>query len=213
MLGKDKVLKMPDYQSIMKLYTRIHNRIWKILFSSNFKRFGKSSSIKFPLKIQNAKYIEIGNHVHIHHKAWLVALKRDDIIPSFIIDDYTTIGHFATISCLRDIYIGQNVLIADRVFISDNNHGYEDITLPIKSQPIIFKSSVYIGNNTWIGQNVTIIGAKVGKQCVIGANSVVTKDIPDYCVAAGSPARVKKRYNFETNEWQRVDKNGECSNE
>jgi acetyltransferase-like isoleucine patch superfamily enzyme len=203
---------MPDYQSIMKLHTRIHNRIWKIFFSSNFKRFGKSSSIKFPLKIQNAKYIEIGNHVHIHHKAWLVALKRDDIIPSFIIDDYTTIGHFSTISCLRDIYIGQNVLIADRVFISDNNHGYEDITLPIQSQPTIFKSSVYIGNNSWIGQNVTIIGAKIGKHCVIGANSVATKDISDYCVAAGSPAIVKKRYNFETNEWQRVDKNGEFLN-
>lgn len=203
---------MPDYQSIMKLHTRIHNRIWKILFSSNFKRFGKSSSIKFPLKIQNAKYIEIGNHVHIHHKAWLVALKRDDIIPSFIIDDYTTIGHFATISCLRDVHIGKNVLIADRVFISDNNHGYEDITLPIQSQPTIFKSSVHIGNNSWIGQNVTIIGAKIGKHCVIGANSVATKDIPDYCVAAGSPAIVKKRYNFETNEWRRVDKNGEFLN-
>ncbi|MCK5642230.1 MAG: acyltransferase [Gammaproteobacteria bacterium] len=203
---------MPDYQSIMKFYTRIHKRIWRMLFHSNFKRIGTSSSIVFPLKIQNAKYIEIGNHVHIHHKAWLVALKRDDIIPSFIIDDYTTIGHFVTISCLRDIHIGQNVLISDRVFISDNNHGYEDITLPIQSQPTIFKSSVYIGNNSWIGQNVTIIGAKIGKHCVIGANSVVSKDIPDYCVAAGSPARVKKRFKFETNEWQRVDKNGEFLN-
>ncbi|MCK4619283.1 MAG: hypothetical protein KAT52_05010 [Desulfobacterales bacterium] len=76
----------------------------------------------------------------------------------------------------------------------------------------MFKSSVYIGNNSWIGQNVTIIGVKIGKHCVIGANSVATKDIPDYCVAAGSPAIVKKRYNFETNEWQRVDKNGEFLN-
>ena len=212
MLGKDKVLKMPDYQSIMKLYTRIHNRIWKILFSSNFKRFGKSSSIKFPLKIQNAKYIEIGNHVHIHRKAWLVALRREGNVPKLVIDDYTTIGHFSTISAAKNVYIGKNVLIADNVYISDNIHGYEDITLPIKSQPVLFRGSVHIGDNSWIGTKVSIMSVKIGKQCVIGANSVVTKDIPDYCVAVGSPARVKKRYNFETNEWQRVDKNGEFLN-
>lgn len=204
---------MPDYQSIMKFYTRIHNRIWRMLFISNFKRFGKSSSIKFPLKIQNAKYIEIGNHVHIYHKAWLVALKRGDNIPNLIIDDYTTIGHFSTISCLKDVHIGQNVLIADNVYISDNIHGYEDITRPIIKQPIIFKGGVYIGDDSWIGKQVSIIGAKIGKHCVIGANSVVTRDIPDYCVAVGSPARVIKRYDFETNKWQRVDKNGKCSNE
>lgn len=204
---------MPDYQSIMKLYTRIHNRIWRMLFTSNFKRFGKSSSIKFPLKIQNAKYIEIGNHVHIYHKAWLVALKRDDNIPNLIIDDYTTIGHFSTLSAVKDVYIGKNVLIADNVYISDNIHAYEDVTLPIGKQPVIFKSSVHIGDDSWIGKQVSILGAKIGKHCVIGANSVVTRDIPDYSVAVGSPARVIKRYDFERNKWQRVDKHGGWLNE
>jgi acetyltransferase-like isoleucine patch superfamily enzyme len=95
--------------------------------------------------------------------------------------------------------------MAARVYISDNYHGFEDIIRPIKAQPTIFKDNVYIGDDTWIGVNVAIMGAKIGKHCVIGANAVVTRDIPDYCVAAGMPAKVIKRYNFEKKAWQRVD--------
>ena len=63
---------------------------------------------------------------------------------------------------------------------------------------------VLIDDGTWLGTNVVVVGnVHIGKQCVIGANSVVTKDIPDYCVAAGSPAKVLKRYNFESKEWER----------
>ena len=65
-------------------------------------------------------------------------------------------------------------------------------------------SEVTIGEDSWIGENVCICGASIGKHCVIGANSVVTKDIPDYCVAAGIPAKVIKKYNFEKNSWDRI---------
>jgi acetyltransferase-like isoleucine patch superfamily enzyme len=162
----------------------------------------------FPMKIKRSQYMEIGDHVSIHNKAWLVAIKDNDI-PRLIIEDYTTIGHFSVIASLRYVHIGKNVLIADKVYISDNLHSYEDITCPIMSQPIVFKGNVHIGDDSWIGQNVSIIGAKIGKHCVIGANSVVTNDIPDYCVAVGSPARVIKRYNFKTNKWHRTDENGD----
>lgn len=64
--------------------------------------------------------------------------------------------------------------------------------------------SVIISDGTWIGTNAVIVGnVKIGKNCVIGANSVVTKDIPDYCIAAGIPARIIKRYNIETHSWER----------
>ena len=61
---------------------------------------------------------------------------------------------------------------------------------------------VIIGEGSWLGENVCVCGASVGKHCVIGANSVVTRDIPDYCIAVGSPARVVKRYNFDKNTWE-----------
>ncbi len=196
---------MSGYKYIMYIYRRIYQRIWRKRFGSRFKRFGKSRII-IPLKINGAEYIEIGDNVRIAYKGWLTAEKRNDCIPRLIIGDRTIIGHFSTISCVKDVYIGKNVLIADRVYISDNIHSYEDITIPVMHQPTIFKNSVYVGDDSWIGANVSIIGARIGKHCVIGANSIVTKDIPDYSVAVGSPARVIKRYNFETNLWQRTDK-------
>jgi acetyltransferase-like isoleucine patch superfamily enzyme len=78
------------------------------------------------------------------------------------------------------------------VFISDNDHSYSDLDLPIIQQPIKFKKNVSIGSGSWIGENVCIIGASIGRNCVIGANSVVTKDVPDFSVVAGNPAKVIK---------------------
>jgi acetyltransferase-like isoleucine patch superfamily enzyme len=66
---------------------------------------------------------------------------------------------------------------------------------------VIFKKEVIIGSGSWIGENVCIIGASVGRNSVIGCNSVVTKDIDDYCIAVGSPARVIKRFDFNTRQW------------
>ena len=67
------------------------------------------------------------------------------------------------------------------------------------------ESKVIIGEGSWLGTNVVVVGkVSIGKHCVIGANSVVTKDIPDYSVAAGIPAKVIKKYDFEKKEWVRV---------
>ena len=79
-----------------------------------------------------------------------------------------------------------------------------NLEVPIKEQGIIQKKDVYIGDGSWLGENVCVIGASIGQHCVIGANSVVTKDIPDYSVAVGSPAKVIKRYNPETKQWGKV---------
>ena len=67
------------------------------------------------------------------------------------------------------------------------------------------KHDVEIGEGSWLGENVCVLGAIIGRHCVIGANSVVTKDIPDYSIAVGAPAKVIKRYDFTTNSWQKID--------
>lgn len=65
--------------------------------------------------------------------------------------------------------------------------------------------NLVIGDGTWIGTNVVIVGnIHIGKNCVIGANSVVTKDIPDYSVAVGIPAKVIRKYDFEKKEWIKI---------
>lgn len=99
--------------------------------------------------------------------------------------------------------------MADKVYIADNLHQFENVNLPVIEQPIKQTAEVFIGDGAWLGENVCVIGASVGKQAVVGANSVVMKDIPEYCVAVGAPAKIIKRYSFDKKEWLKTNENGE----
>ncbi len=195
------------YENLINIYVRVYRRLWRILFASNFKKFGKHSYITFPLELQNTNCIEIGDYVSILKQAWLGANFVDNHTPSLIIDDGARIGNYNHIISVREVYIGKHVMTADKVYISDNLHAYEDITQPIIRQPVYFKGTVHIGDGTLVGECVSIIGARIGKHCVIGANSVVTRDIPDYSVAVGSPARVIKKYDSDKKQWISVPQN------
>ena len=97
------------------------------------------------------------------------------------------------------IKIRKNALISDRVFLGDCNHGFLDLNLPISQQPINFSGCVEIGEGCWIGIGAAITpGITIGKNAVIGANSVVTHDVPDYCIVAGNPARVIRRIELKS---------------
>lgn len=192
---------MISYSFYNKFSRYIKRNLFKLFFSYKFKYFGKKVSIIDPDIIEGEEYIALGNYASLNSKAWLLAIKQDNIEPQLIIEDGTTVGRFSHIVALRSVIIGKNVLIADKVYISDNIHGYEDIHQPIMYQSIVFKSEVEIGENSWIGENVSIIGAKIGKHCIVGANSVVTKDIPDYCIVVGIPAKIIKKYDFKTEKW------------
>ena len=98
--------------------------------------------------------------------------------------------------------------MASNVTVTDINHPYEDVSLPIEKQPLEV-SSVIIGKDCKIYNNVVILkGVNIGEHCVIGANAVVTTDIPDYSVAVGIPAKVIKRYNFDTQRWEKTSPDG-----
>ncbi|WP_339882837.1 acyltransferase [Polaribacter vadi] len=152
------------------------------------------------------KNISIGNNVYIAYKTYLSSMSlTGNKKPILEIGDGTSIGNFNHIFATEKVVIGRKVLTADKVYISDNLHSYENISIPIIDQKIKQISHVEIGDGSWIGENVCIIGVKIGKNCVIGANSVVTKNIPDYCVAAGSPAKIIKKFNSSINKWERID--------
>ncbi len=177
---------------------------WRVLLRS----FGKKSQIISPLSLDGKENMIIGNRVYVGYKTWLAALpltgEKECILE---LQDGVTVGHFNHIYATKKIVLERDVLTADKVYISDNLHGYEDINLPIKQQPIIQHREVVIGEGSWLGENVCVLGAKIGKHCVIGANSVVTKDIPDYCVAVGVPAKVIRSYDSSLNMWVNI-KNG-----
>jgi lipopolysaccharide O-acetyltransferase len=122
------------------------------------------------------------------------------------------INDFVHISACKSVEIGNNVLIASKVFISDHNHGnYKPGNAVIQDSPFIspverclYSDSVVIEDNVWIGEGVAILpGVRIGFGSIIGANSVVTKSIPSFVVATGNPCRVIKKYNENTNSWEK----------
>lgn len=97
-----------------------------------------------------------------------------------------------TVNCYLDVSIGAKALLADDVYITDFDHRFADLDLPIKDQGIV-KAPVRIGADSWIGTKATVLrGVEIGHGCVIAANSAVTNDVPAYSVAGGVPARVIK---------------------
>lgn len=120
----------------------------------------------------------------------------------------TMIGNHAHLVCTRKVEFGRDVLVADRVFIADNAHAYADPSTPVLKQGLRQLADVTIGDGAWIGENVAIIGASIGRNSVIGANSVVTRDIADHVVAAGAPAVPIRRYCPGTGSWRPTNPDG-----
>lgn len=110
------------------------------------------------------------------------------------IGEGSEIGERCRISIVNSLEVGKKVLISPNVYITDCDHEYRNVEVPVIDQGIAQKGQrVFIGEGSYIGINSVIVGdVRIGMHCVIGANSVVTKDVPDYCVAVGSPARVIK---------------------
>ena len=180
---------------------KISRNIW-ILFSKlvGFNAIGSRSCVYRPMQIDNPKTITIGHRTFIGHYAWLMGSDAPQS-KGLSIGNRVTIGHFAHIVACKEVVIDDGVLFADKVFVSDCTHNYTDITKPILNQGVSIIKPVHIGEGSWIGENVCVCGASIGKHCVVGANSVVTKDIPDYCVAVGSPAKAIKKYDFHKQKW------------
>lgn len=185
-----------------KIILSIRHKWYYLNNRNRFAYLASDASIQKLLRIEGKQNISIEKGVIIQQMTWLAAVPLTGAVKCHLrIGESSIIGNFNHIYATGEINIGKKVLTADKVYISDNRHGYEDIYTPILAQPIKQLPLVNIGDGTWLGENVCVLGANIGRNCVIGANSVVTKDIPDYCVAVGSPARVIKKYDFEINNW------------
>ena len=174
-----------------------------------FASFGNRSLIMWkPTTIFNEQYISIGDDTLIGPGVALSAgmVPGQECISKVVVSigDRCLIGRGSGIVGHFSIDIGNDVWTGHHVYITDQNHGYEDVTRPIsqQSQP---ERPVVIGDGSWLGHGAVVLpGVTIGKHVVIGANSVVTKDIPDFSVAVGSPARVIRQYD-ETLGWVNVD--------
>lgn len=176
----------------------------KLYYKRYFGEIGANSKIIMPMRLKNVQNIFIKKNVIVNKYSFLITVPSGITSnPEITIDEGAIIGHFNHIASVNKVYIGKNVLTADKVFISDHNHNYEDIKIPIAKQGTYSKGIVTIGDGSWIGENVCIISANIGKNCVIAANSVVSGTFPDYSIVAGVPGRVIKRFDSEIGRWEK----------
>ena len=176
-----------------------------------YGHFGFKSLIYKPMLVSGKRYIFIGKNVLFRNGARIECINQRNtqvFSPKISIGDNTSFEQFAHIISTTDLIIGSNNLISARFFVSTCSHTYSFVNIPITSQKLESKP-VKIGNNCFIGMDVKVFpGVTIGDNVIIGANSIVTQDIPSFSVAVGSPAKVIKMYDFNTNRWIRIDKKG-----
>lgn len=171
---------------------------------------GKIQAKRF--QVQAGKNVYIGKHCALKGKSNIV-LEDDVTVRPYTqiwsggavkIGKGSEIGERCRISIANSLEIGEKVLLSPNVYITDCDHEYRNIEVPVIDQGIVQKGQkVFIGEDSYIGINAVIVGnVRIGKHCVIGANSIVNKDIPDFCVAVGCPVKIIKSYN--ENGWCRL---------
>lgn len=195
---------------VFRMRNALYAHIFRSLMARKFAGFGKGTKVLMSEGVEGAENISIGKNVLIAAHTYMAARSLDlGKSVSLSIGDGTRIGRYNHIYATSRIEIGSRVLTANNVYISDNSHQYKDPKKPIFDQPLIQLNEVSIGSGTWVGHGAVIIGAHIGRNCVIGAGAVVLEDIPDNCVVVGAPAYIIKRYDFHKEIWRRTDSNGE----
>jgi acetyltransferase-like isoleucine patch superfamily enzyme len=176
------------------LYHKIIVLAYTLLMRPRFRSWGKGSRVSPGMVVSSPWAIEIGNNVRISgHSTFNVKDLRQDGRASLIIGDRTYIGRFVHINARQDVIIESDVIVTHRVLLGDEDHNYKDPDLPISKQGCFFKGRVLLRSGCWIGTGAAILpGVVIGRNAVVAANAVVTKDVPDYAVAAGVPARIIK---------------------
>jgi acetyltransferase-like isoleucine patch superfamily enzyme len=166
-------------------------------FRANFRQFDSTSVLPEANLIVGAKYISIGKNFYALYNLRLEAwdsYSGQVFTPQIIIGENVNMNTDCHISCIDKIIIGDNVLMASRIYISDHSHGQvtsSSLSLPPAKRPLFSKGPVIIEKNVWIGEGVCILpNVTIGENSIIGANAVVTKSVPANSVVGGNPAKI-----------------------
>ena len=180
---------------------------FSVIFTKVF--YPKAKLIAYPVYMRGKKSLEYGKGFNVGYGCRFDLINPDK--KTLHIGKNCELGDHCHIVATDNVTIGDNFLAASKVFISDTSHGIyngDACSIPTeapKDRRLVSKP-VIIGDNVWIGDNVVILsGVHIGNGCVVGANSVVTKDINDNCIVAGVPARVIKYFNGETSSWEKIE--------
>ena len=195
------MLKRYGFRGFVKL-------VLSFLYTKLF--YSKSRLIRLPFDVRNKSNIDFGHQLTTGVGCRVEAFpQREEIVLKF--GKNVQLNDYVHITAINSVTIGDNVLMASKIFISDCTHGSYSgdssdsnpdsvpIDRPLSSKPII------IEDNVWLGEFVSVLpGVTIGKGTIVGANSVVSKDLPKYVIAVGSPAKPVKKFNFSTQRWEKI---------
>jgi acetyltransferase-like isoleucine patch superfamily enzyme len=188
----------------------LRKRAWRarqrrLLRPQEFARFGAGAGFQPPVMVIGRGRISIGEGTFFHSGAWLSVVeehhgRRYD--PTLTIGDRCVFARDVWISCVGEITIGDEVMVGDRVLITDTYHEYEDPDVSIVRQPMAPPRPVRIGDGTLLNTGcVVTAGVTIGERSFIAANAVVTKDVPPNTVVVGNPGRAIRTYDRAAGAW------------
>lgn len=188
--------------------TKLHTLWLRLTFP--FQHLGTGASVHYTCDVvrSRANRISLGDRVYLGPHVWLNVVDTDlTSVPAIVIGSGCSIGRRSTISASTMIVLEADVLLAPSVLIMDHNHEYSDPDSPIHAQGVTKGGSIVIERNCWLGHGAVIVSGQrrlvVGRNSVVGANSVVTRTFPPYSVIAGNPAKLIRRYDPDSRRWVR----------
>ena len=172
--------------------------------------FKKVRLLRLPIDIRNKSKIDFGHNLTSGKNCRIEAYGETKKVSLFF-GNNVEINDSVHITASNHVSIGNNVLIASKIYISDTSHGSyagnendSNPDTPPGLRPL-YCNKVVIEDNVWLGESVSVLpGVVIGKGTIVGANSVVSKSLPSYVIAVGSPAIPIKKYNFKSQRWERI---------
>ncbi len=207
-MGKPKRKAARDpFSLVPRILIKIHT-LW-MAWTYPFVSLGDRNSFHYACDLSRpvASHMKIGNSVLVDREAWFnVPDVPPTGEPTIILEDGCGIGRGVQISAKNRIHLERDVMIAGYSFITDHNHAFEDVMVPIAEQGVTGGGTIRIEEECWIGFGVTIVCSQgelvIGKHSVIGSNSVIQRSVPAYSVVSGNPAKIVKQFDPSKETWE-----------
>lgn len=174
--------------------------------------YSKARLIRLPFDIRGKRYVRFGKGFTTGRGCRIEACPLEaNASPTLIVGDNVQINDYVHITAMSSVILEDNVLLASKIYISDCSHGFyegnenDSSPLEIPKDRAFSIKPVVIRKNAWLGEFVSVLpGVEIGEGAIIGSNSVVSKSIPPFTIAVGVPAKVIKKYNFDSKKWEKV---------